>query len=407
MHSSDHRRALVIGGSMSGLFAAILLRRAGWEADIYERADVELSGRGAGIVTYAETHAVLREAGCDPSRDLGIDVAGRRALDRSGRVLGHHPCPQTLTSWDRVFRMLRERLPPRHYHLGKELQRLEQRSGRVVAHFADGSKADGKLLVGADGFRSIVRAQVLPEVRPVYAGYIAWRGLVDEAALSPATHGELFDAMVFCLPPSEQFLGYPVAGPNNDLRPGHRRYNFVWYRPADEATELKRMLTDTTGRAHALGIPPPLVRADVIAELRAASRALLAPQLDEVVGLTSHPFLQPIYDVESTRMAAGPVAIVGDAAFLARPHVASGVTKAAQDAMALASALQSNGDVEAALRQFEHARVPINRRVIERGRDLGAYLQPHPTSEQRRKAERHQSPQAVMSEVALFDFLRA
>src|SRR5260370_24488975 len=111
--------------------------------------------------------------------------------------------------------------------------------------------------------------------------------------------------MVFGLPPVEQFISYPIAGPDNDLRRGRRRCNFVWYRPAEEATELKRMLTDADGRSYALGIPPPLVRPDLIAELRAASRALLAPQLDELVRLTPQPFLQPIYDVETTQMAVG------------------------------------------------------------------------------------------------------
>jgi len=227
LHGSKERRALVIGGSMSGLFAAILLRRAGWTVDIYERVDVELTGRGAGIVTHAEMRDVLRAAGCDPSRDLGIDVTSRRTLDSSGQVVGQQACPQTLTSWDRVFRMLREVLSTETYHLGKELQRVEQGRGRVTAHFTDGGRAEGELLVGADGFRSTVRGEVLPEVRPVYAGYIAWRGLVDEAALSPKTHADIFDAMVFGLPPREQFISYPVAGRDNDLRPGHRRCNFV------------------------------------------------------------------------------------------------------------------------------------------------------------------------------------
>jgi 2-polyprenyl-6-methoxyphenol hydroxylase-like FAD-dependent oxidoreductase len=91
------RRAIVVGGSMSGLFAAILLRRAGWHAEIYERAASELSGRGAGIVTHAAMRAVLRAAGCDPTRDLGIEVAGRKTLDRSGRVIGNFGCAQTVT----------------------------------------------------------------------------------------------------------------------------------------------------------------------------------------------------------------------------------------------------------------------------------------------------------------------
>src|SRR6478736_3153038 len=127
---------------MSGLFAAILLRRAGWDVRIYERVDVELTGRGAGIVTHAEMRAVLRAAGCDPSRDLGVEVASRRTLDRHGRIVGAYACPQTVTSWDRVFRMLREVYPADRYHLGKELVRIQQQSGAVrpvVAHFADGS----------------------------------------------------------------------------------------------------------------------------------------------------------------------------------------------------------------------------------------------------------------------------
>jgi len=404
---SGERRALVIGGSMSGLFAASLLARAGWTAEIYERAEAELSGRGAGIVTHAAMRAVLRAAGCDPTRDLGIEVAGRKTLDRSGRVIGHYGCPQTLTSWDRVFRMLREKFPTDRYHLGKELRRIERSAGSVAAHFADGDRAEADLIVGADGFRSTVRTQILPGVEPVYAGYVAWRGLVPESALSPAAHADLFDALVFCLPPGEQCLSYPVAGPDNDLRGGHRRCNFVWYRPAP-APELRRMLTDAAGHVHALGIPPPLLRDEVIAELRAAARALLPQQLEEVIRRTARPFLQPIYDVETPRMAVGRVALLGDAAFLARPHVAAGVTKAAEDAMALATALQSNGAVESALERFAAARIGINRQVMQRGRDLGSYLQPHLTSaDERRKAERHRTPQAVMSEIAVLDFLQA
>jgi 2-polyprenyl-6-methoxyphenol hydroxylase-like FAD-dependent oxidoreductase len=301
--------------------------------------------------------------------------------------------------------MLRQEFPDAHYHVGKELQRIDQSGDRVVAHFADGSSAQGDILVGADGFRSTVRAEVLPEVKPVYAGYVAWRGLVDESALPASVHADIFDAMVFGLPLNEQFISYPVAGRDNDLQPGHRRCNFVWYRPAEETTELRRLLTDAHGYFHALGIPPPLIRADVIASLREASRKLLAPQLDALVHLTPQPFLQPIFDVESPHMAVGRVAIIGDAAFLGRPHVAAGVTKAAEDAMALVTALSTHDDVAAALSAFEQERVPPDRRIVERGRELGGYLQPHLLTPQAlAAAERHHTPQAVMSEIAVLDF---
>lgn len=390
---------------MGGLFAALLLRKVGWTVDVFERADVELSGRGAGIVTHAELCSVLEAVGLDSTKNLGVAVQGRKTLDCTGRVIASYPWPQVNTSWDRVFRMLRGAFPADRYHLDKELASVESREESVVAHFADGASVECDLLVGADGFRSIVRGQILPEVQPHYAGYIAWRGLVDETAFSEGARKLLFDCLAFCLPPNQQMLGYPVAGPDNDLRKGRRRYNFVWYRPANDV-QLKSLLTDESGRAHPVSIPPTLVRAEAIDTLRAEARTLLAPQLGEAVDLTPQPFLQPIYDVETPQMAFGRIALVGDAAFVGRPHVAAGVTKAAEDAMALATSLQHTCDVPAALQSFESARLPTNRRILQRGRDLGLYLQAElHTEQERRRAAQHHSPQAVMSEIAILDFL--
>jgi 2-polyprenyl-6-methoxyphenol hydroxylase-like FAD-dependent oxidoreductase len=348
----------------------------------------------------------LKAVGVDPSTDLGVDVLRRRILDRDGRVVGEQDCPQTETSWNRLFQMLRDGFPAERYHLGKELARVEQRGTEATAHFSDGSAATGELLVGADGFRSTVRAQLLPAAQPLYAGYAAWRGLVAEAALSPATHRDLFAYFAFCLPPGQQMLGYPVAGPGNDLRPGQRSYNWVWYRPAPEDTELQRLLTDRHGHTHTVSIPPPLIAPAVIGAMRAAADAELAPQFAELVRLTDQPFLQPIYDLEASHMAFGNVALVGDAAFVARPHVGAGVSKAAQDAFALAAALDREPAIDAALRAFEAERIAVNRRIIQRARHLGAYLQTQfHSDEERRLAERHRTPEAVMTETAVLDFL--
>jgi 2-polyprenyl-6-methoxyphenol hydroxylase-like FAD-dependent oxidoreductase len=335
---SDKPRAIVIGGSMSGLLSGLLLRRAGWNVDIFERVESELSGRGAGIVAQAELIERLRKLGLKTDA-LGVQIKTRKIIDREGRVTHEIDCPQVLTAWERAYRLLRDAFPSDRYHRGRGLTHLSQDSASVTAYFSGGESVSAELLVGADGIRSTVRQQCAPQVLPLYAGYSAWRALVAESAFASDVHGELFEFMTFTLPPGEQFLGYPVAGPDNDLRPGHRRYNIVWYRPADEKTKLPWLLTDERGVLHPISIPPPLIRREAVAEMRADAERLLGPQFRQVVKLIEEPILQPIYDLQSTHMAFGRAAILGDAAFVARPHVAAGVSKAADVAAAILNAL--------------------------------------------------------------------
>jgi 2-polyprenyl-6-methoxyphenol hydroxylase-like FAD-dependent oxidoreductase len=397
------RHALIIGGSMSGLLAAIMLVRRGWQVDVFERVSGELAGRGAGIVAQPELTARLAALGLE-IRDLGVAVTARRILDGAGRVTATVACPQILTAWERVYRVLRDALPARFYHRGRCLAAFEQSGGGVVARFDDGRCAAGDVLIGADGLRSTVRQQCLPDVVPLYAGYVAWRALLAETVLPGAIRRELVEAMTFCLPPGEQFLGYPIAGPDNELRPMHRRYNVIWYRPADEESELPWLLTDQHGVTHTISIPPPLIRRDAVAAMRAAAERLLAPQFRAIVRLIDDPLLQPIYDLASPQLAFGRVAVIGDAAFVARPHVAAGVSKAADDAAALAEELDA-GDVESALRKFEARRLLQGNRIIERARHLGAYLQATQSGEERARSARHGIPEAVLAETALLDLL--
>jgi 2-polyprenyl-6-methoxyphenol hydroxylase-like FAD-dependent oxidoreductase len=399
------RRAVIIGGSMSGLLAGIMLSRRGWDVDIFERVTNELAGRGAGIVAQAELIARMEGLGLD-TRNLGVAVTTRKILDRAGRAVSMLECPQVLTAWERVYRLLRDAFGTERYHRSTGLRAFEQSGEGVLAHFSDGSAVEADVLIGADGLRSTVRQRCAPDVLPLYAGYVAWRALLAESAIPPEIHRELFMDMTFCLPPGEQCLCYPVAGPNNELREGQRRYNVIWYRPANEASELPALLTDKTGVTHSISIPPPLIRAEPIAAMRAAAEQLLAPQLRKIVSLIDEPILQPIYDLESPRLAFGRIAIIGDAAFVARPHVAAGVSKAADDAAALTAALDAD-DVSAALRRYEAERLPENRKIIERARHLGAYLQATQTAEERARSALHSIPQAVLEETAVLDFLHA
>jgi 2-polyprenyl-6-methoxyphenol hydroxylase-like FAD-dependent oxidoreductase len=370
--SSRAYKAIIVGGSTSGLVTAALLRKQGWRVDLYERSPVELVGRGAGIVCHGELFEALEETGAGTA-ELGVDVTERLAFDAEGQIIGRRLFPQTVTSWDRLFQLVRKAVPDEHYHLDHHLIRVEQDGTKVRAFFENGVAAEADLLIGADGFRSGVRGQYLPDIQPIYAGYTIWRGLADEAALDPRVAETIFGRFTFQFPQGTEVLGYPIAGPNNNLRVGRRRYNWVWYRQAPDA-ELDRMLTDASGHYHALGIAPPLIRPEVIASMREQAKGVISPPLLHVLDQIAAPFFTPIYDLLSPRFAFGRVALVGDAAVVARPHVGYGTTKAAGDALALARAIAAEGDIPTALRAYEAARYGIGERCFYRGRQLGAWV---------------------------------
>jgi 2-polyprenyl-6-methoxyphenol hydroxylase-like FAD-dependent oxidoreductase len=310
--------------------------------------------------------------------------------------------PQLLTAWGRMFHALRAAFPRERYHLGKHLVGFSQDAHAVTASFADGQSISGDVLVAADGVRSTIRQALLPDTPLRYAGYAAWRGMVDEPLLSESVMRDLFPYFGFGMPPNELLVAYPIAGRHNGVGPGERRCNFVWYRPADEATTLRDMQTDANGKVWVDGIPPPLIRADVVAAARQAAHAVLAPQFAELVAKTENLFFQPIFDLAVPRMAFGRIALLGDAAFVARPHCGMGTTKAAGDAVELARALACHDDVAIALAAYEVPRLKLGELTIAQARHLGAGLQARlDTPLEREMAERYRTPQAVMAETAM------
>ena len=382
------RRALVIGGSISGLLAAHLLRHAGWDAIVFERNADNLTGRGAGISTQPQFAEILRSIDIAFDDSMGIRVDKLICLDQAGNTVLREPTVRTMSAWSRLYRALLARLPAEKYRLGMQFERVEQNSDGVTAIFTDGSREQGDMLVGADGIRSSVREQFLPRVQPNYAGYVAWRAMIDESDIPQKIHAEVFNLYTFCFPEGELFLGYPVPGRNNETSIGRRSYNIVWYRPTDAATALVDLCTDTGGRRHGMAIAPPLIRPDVIAGIKVTARERVAPQVAEIFARCLQPFFQPIYDLESPQIVFGRVSLLGDAAFVARPHVGAGVTKAALDAQSLADALRMNGEnVEAGLARYQREQLSFGHALVALSREEGAYLSAQLKPREQRKGE--------------------
>ncbi|MGO7133573.1 FAD-dependent monooxygenase [Rhizobium leguminosarum] len=397
------KRAIVIGGSIAGLFAAAFLRKMDWEVDVYERVDVELHGRGAGIVTHPPLIECLELIGATTD-DLGVHSEYRTALDAQGRQIASFRHPQLVTSWDRLHTITRSLTPDANYHVAHMLEHFAQRpDGRIEVSFTNGQLGVCDLLVGADGFRSTVRGHLFPEVQPSYAGYVVWRGLTAEADIGPDAHAAVFNDFGFFLPDADgEVIGYPIAGERNDISVGNRRYNFVWYRVVPPA-DLTDLLTDENGTTHDISIPPPLIRPGVLERFKADAREKLPPAFAEIVERTNSLFFTPIYDLAAPQMAHGRVALVGDAAVLARPHIGAGATKAAQDARALAEALQGNETIEAALVAYDQQRRGPNAVAYRRGQHMGEYLVPGQAGGGPNWAEHH-NLQTIMHDTAVLNF---
>jgi len=393
------KRAVVIGGSLGGLFAGNLLHDLGWQVDIYERVPDDLASRGAGIGTHSQLLSVLAGLGIALEERLGAESGDRVCLDRQGNEVHRTAWAHIMSGWANVYRPLKDRFPAARYHFGKGFIRFENGDGRVVACFDDGSQAHADLLIGADGLRSAVRSQLYPGLEPEYAGYVAWRALVDEHTLPAELRRRLGNVYWFGLPPGEMIVAYPV--PARDGAPGHRDWNIVWYRPIVGDEAFRDMCTDAQGRQHGPGIPPPLVRPEVVAAVKRDAHALLAPLIAELLE-RSQPFFQAIFDVESPRLAVGRVCLLGDAAFVARPHVGMGVTKAALDALCLYRSLQMGPEsIDAALARYDRLRGEFGRRCVARARRLGAYIEARARPGRGWSAEqRDQRPERLMREVA-------
>lgn len=367
-------RILVVGGSMGGLFAAVLLGRAGFDVTVTERSAHGLEGRGAGLVGQSEVVDILREVGVEHLARVGVTAHERIYLDRSDAIIHRQRTPQTQLSWDILFRTFRERVPDARYRLQDRAVQVRNDASGVRVTYADGQEETADLVIGADGIGSLVREAVSgPHSRPSYVGYVTWRGLVPETEMPEVARRQLFERFSFYDGPGVHVLGYLVPGADGSTEVGRRRYNWVWYRRHSH-DELSRVLVDRDGISRPFSIAPGRVRPEVVDSLKRDAAEALPPSLAQAVAAEGTPFVHAIFDYAPPRMVKGRVALLGDAAFVARPHTAMGVAKAAGDAFALRDALQAHENIEAALAVYQAARVPVGQAIVAYGQRLGRSL---------------------------------
>ena len=155
----------------------------------------------------------------------------RIVLNKQNSVVTKMKYPQVFTSWQYLYDVLLSNIDKKKYFLGDECIQILKKDNINTLIFKSGKEIQADLIIIANGIRSNIK-KIVDENEPEFAGYVGWRGLVNEADLSKDTFDLISDYFCFVLPQNQQFLTYPVAGVGNKgLEKGKRRINWLWYKP--------------------------------------------------------------------------------------------------------------------------------------------------------------------------------
>jgi 2-polyprenyl-6-methoxyphenol hydroxylase-like FAD-dependent oxidoreductase len=332
----------IIGGGIGGVATAAALHKVGIRATVYERAP-ELKEVGAGMMLWPNATRILKSLG------LLEDITARSGptthfLVRAscGKVLmnialGNFDVPALCTRRADLLASLLSALPGERIRLGREFTHLEASRSRVRVHFAGGAVAEHDAVIGADGVRSRVRAQLFGVSDPVYRGYTVWRGV---AAYSGRAIRRGYNSETW---------GHGSRFGILDIGQGR----FAWYATAN-VPQLDSALPD--GR-----------KSELLQRFTGWHEPVAA-----LIDATESILENGAYDLPPLpRWTAGRVTLLGDAAHPCTPNLGQGGCMALEDALALAKSVSSERSLESALRRYESLRRRRTRHIQDRSLWMG------------------------------------
>ncbi|KAI0186367.1 hypothetical protein EV127DRAFT_172519 [Xylaria flabelliformis] len=351
------RRVIIVGGSIAGLMCGLLLKHVGCNVEILEQDSDDRKSHMAGIAMGPNVMDLLRDHDrLKKPFTYGID--GLQSLDTGNKPRIVATGKREITSWDALYYRLRSNFdglvsayypqPPKAdimdgttaYHSNTRVLDVGRPDASdahltvtsVNRHTNAVSERSADLVIGADGADSIIRAKYQPAVQRRYAGYVVWRGTVQEEHLSDPTLKAVAHSAINHTMDQHHIIVYVIPGKNGSLQAGERLVNFCWY--TNETPEsLDDILRDRIdGHRHRNTVPAGRVKESAWeARLKHARAVPLPPAMLEIVEKIQEPFIQVISDFFSPKGAFenGQVLLMGDALTLVRPHAGLSSAKSA------------------------------------------------------------------------------
>jgi 2,6-dihydroxypyridine 3-monooxygenase len=370
-------RVAIVGGSIGGLTAALVLRDAGCDVDVYERSPAPLSSFGAGIVVQPELVRYFLERTSITLDQISVPSKAIRYFKAdTGSLAGELHAEWRYTSYTALYGGLLENFGRERYHLSETLVGLTQDDAGVELRFANGNVVHCGLAVCADGGFSAARLRLLG-VEPKYAGYISWRGLADSSLLSSDSWAFFEERFTYGLLPDSHIIAYPIPVIGEDLVVQGRQVNFQWYWNVPEGPKLDEIMTARDGIRRPVSVHADDVQERFVDDFHSRAKEQLAMEpLVELITAVQKPFVTVIADAAPSQLVVGRVCLLGDAGITGRPHAGAGGAKAAADGWALAERLvEADGDVDRALQLWEATQLEHGYALLAKVRHMGRLLQ--------------------------------
>jgi len=363
----------IVGGSIAGCSAAVLLLKDGHEVTVFERSKKALVGRGGGIGTLPSVIQQIKEEGMLDDDFPYFEVSKLPFVGKSSssEPYGHTawavPIQFYVFQWNALWYSLRNNVPDTCYRAGVEIldagMNLEN---KVVLTTAEGQQEQFDLVLFADGYKSLGRRLMFSDAELEYRGYILWRGLLPESEITGA--GPLTDAILrlsYVDEPGHNVMYY-IPNQDGSVQEGDRVFNWAAYIAVPE-DELDDLMTDKRGKVWKGTLPPGAITVENEQKLKKFLMRNTPSYYANIVNKTPDTYIQVIYTLDLPAYFKNRTCLIGDAGMVIQPFTGSGVFKGYNNAKDLITAIHEAPSLDGALKIWSDRQLQEGRRLLALG----------------------------------------